>query len=68
MTTYEDDINMYFELKGSPESTRKSYYIRINAFLKFLKNRKRILTKLPSRISSNIFCILKELKDCRQVQ
>lgn len=41
MTTYEDDINMYFELKGSPEQTRKSYSIRINAFLEFFREQQK---------------------------
>lgn len=41
MATYEDDINMYFELKGSPESTRESYSIRINAFLEFFREQQK---------------------------
>ncbi len=62
MTTYEDDINMYFELKGSPESTRKSYYIRINAFLKFFEEQKKNIDEITLPDIQQYILYLKRVK------
>ena len=40
VNNYEQEINLYFELKGAPESTRESYLRRINAFIQFVQSRK----------------------------
>lgn len=39
MNCYQEEIDLYFELKGSPKSTSESYSIRINAFIKFMENK-----------------------------
>ncbi|WP_209121790.1 phage integrase N-terminal SAM-like domain-containing protein [Alkalihalobacillus sp. BA299] len=37
MKQYDQKIELYFELKGTPESSRESYYRRIQAFLSFMQ-------------------------------
>jgi len=39
MNSYDNEINLYFELKGSPKSTRESYFRRINAFVNHMQER-----------------------------
>lgn len=39
MNHYEQEINLYFELKGTPESSRESYLRRINAFVNFMQDK-----------------------------
>jgi site-specific recombinase XerD len=62
MTTYEDDINMYFELKGAPESTRKSYSIRINAFLKYFEDQQKNIEEITLSDIQQYILYLKRVK------
>lgn len=39
MNQYEQEVDLYFELKGTPESSRESYLRRMNAFVRFMQNR-----------------------------
>jgi len=39
MNSYDNEINLYFELKGSPKSTRESYFRRMNAFVNHMQER-----------------------------
>ncbi len=39
MHDYKQEITLYFELKGTPESSKESYYRRIKAFIKYLQDR-----------------------------
>jgi integrase/recombinase XerD len=41
MEHYEETIELYFELKGFPESTQESYLRRIQAFLTYMKELKK---------------------------
>lgn len=41
MNGYEQEIDLYFELKDTPESSRESYSRRINAFVQFVQKRKK---------------------------
>jgi len=36
MKKYEQQINLYFELKGTPESSRESYFRRMKAFITYI--------------------------------
>ncbi|SDF46720.1 hypothetical protein SAMN04488499_10511, partial [Sporomusa acidovorans] len=38
MKNYEQEINLYFELKGTPESSRESYLRRMQAFITYIQN------------------------------
>lgn len=37
---YKEQIELYFELKGTPESSRESYFRRIKAFISYLESNK----------------------------
>lgn len=39
MDNYRQEIDLYFELKGTPESSRESYLRRIKAFIEFMKDK-----------------------------
>ncbi len=41
MNQYEQEIELYFELKGTPDSSRESYWRRMRAFLAFLQDRNK---------------------------
>lgn len=41
MKQYEETIELFFELKGSPESTKESYYRRIRAFSSYMEGLNR---------------------------
>jgi len=41
MNFYEQEINLYFELKGTPMSTRESYFRRIQAFIAYILSEKQ---------------------------
>lgn len=41
MENYEQQINLYFELKGTPESSRESYFRRMQAFITFIQNQNK---------------------------
>lgn len=38
MDPYKETIELYFELKGTPQSSRESYYRRMKAFLTYMKD------------------------------
>jgi integrase/recombinase XerD len=43
LNNYKQEIDLYFELKGSPESSKESYLRRMNAFFQFIvDSRKRV--------------------------
>jgi site-specific recombinase XerD len=61
MTDYEDDINLYFELRGTPESSRESYFRRMNAFLEFIKEQQKDIKEINhSDIQQYILYLKKE--------
>jgi integrase/recombinase XerD len=37
MNNYKQEINLYFELKGTPDSSRESYFRRIKSFIQFIQ-------------------------------
>jgi site-specific recombinase XerD len=39
MGHYDQEIELYFELKGTPASSRESYFRRVNAFISYLIDR-----------------------------
>ncbi len=46
MNTYENDIKLYFELKGTPLSSQESYFRRMTAFLKFIQDQKKDIKEI----------------------
>ncbi|THE12782.1 integrase, partial [Bacillus timonensis] len=43
MKQYDQKINLYFELKGLPESSQESYSRRMRAFLKYMNESNKII-------------------------
>lgn len=61
MNCYEQEINLYFELKGAPDSSRESYLRRINAFVKFIQdNNKHVEDVTEKDIQQYILYLKKE--------
>ncbi len=61
MNKYDKEIELYFELKGSPDSSKESYLRRMKAFIKFLeKNQKDIENFTVSDIQQYILYLKKE--------
>lgn len=61
MNRYEQEINLYFELKGTPSSSKESYLRRINAFAKFMQERNKCMEDITeSDIQQYILYLKKE--------
>lgn len=61
MKNYEQEINLYFELKGTPESSRESYLRRMEAFIRFIQNQNKWLDDIAeTAIQHYILCLKKE--------
>ncbi|MHB8156467.1 MAG: phage integrase N-terminal SAM-like domain-containing protein [Desulfocucumaceae bacterium] len=43
MNNYKQEIDLYFELKGTPDSSRESYSRRISAFVNFMQDRHKCM-------------------------
>jgi integrase/recombinase XerD len=43
MKHYEQEIDLYFELKGTPDSSRESYLRRMHAFINFMQDRHKYM-------------------------
>ena len=62
MEHYEKEIELYFELKGVPESSKESYLRRIHAFVDFIRAERQ---KRPEDITvSDIQQYILYLKNC----
>jgi integrase/recombinase XerD len=46
MKQYEQKVELFFELKGTPDSSRESYWRRMRAFLNYMLNIKRPIKEL----------------------
>jgi len=63
MDHYNDELNLYFELKDTPESSRESYSRRINAFIHFIEARNQSLETIETTdIQQYILYLKKEKK------
>lgn len=61
MNQYEQEIELYFELKNTPDSSRESYLRRIRAFIKFVNERQKSIEELTeSDIQQYILYLKKE--------
>ncbi len=43
MQQYEQELCLYFELKGAPDSSKESYLRRIHAFINFIQNQNKCI-------------------------
>jgi integrase/recombinase XerD len=46
MKQYEQKIELFFELKGTPNSSRESYWRRMRAFLNYMQKIKRPIEEM----------------------
>ncbi|MBS3994726.1 MAG: site-specific integrase [Alkaliphilus sp.] len=61
MINYKQEIDLYFELKGTPDSSKESYLRRIQAFIKFIQDdNKAIEDFTESDIQQYILYLKKE--------
>ncbi|MFA4886437.1 MAG: site-specific integrase [Desulfotomaculaceae bacterium] len=62
MGHYEEEINLYFELKGTPDSSKESYLRRIYAFVKFMQDRQKGVADLTESDIQQYILFLKKRK------
>lgn len=62
MNKYAPEIERYFDLKGTPESSRESYFRRIKAFIVFLQSKNICLEELTERDIQDYILFLKKDK------
>ena len=60
MKDYEQEINLYFELKGTPESSRESYFRRIQAFIAFIQKQNKSLDDITTTDIQQYILYLKQ--------
>jgi integrase/recombinase XerD len=62
MSHYQQAIELYFELKGTPKSSRESYMRRINGLLQYLKARNRTTEEINETDIQQYILYLKNQK------
>jgi integrase/recombinase XerD len=62
MNSYQEEIDLYFELKGAPASTKESYIRRINAFIDFMQDKQKSMEELTERDIQQYILYLKNQK------
>lgn len=55
MNGYEQEIDLYFELKGFSESSRESYLPRINAFVNFIQDQHKCVEIVTEKEIEAVF-------------
>lgn len=62
MKQYQETLELYFELKGSPESTKEAYNRRIRAFLSYINEPERSIDDLNEEDIQQYILYLKKEK------
>lgn len=62
MDHYLEEIDLYFELKGTPESSKESYKRRMQAFIRFMQDRDKCMEELSERDIQQYILYLKREK------
>jgi len=62
MDHYLKEIDLYFELKGTPDSSKESYMRRMQAFIKFILDRDKCMEELSERDIQQYILYLKREK------
>lgn len=60
MERYKEIIDLYFELKNSPESTRESYWRRMKLFLNFMEHRNHPIEEMTLEDVQQFILYLKQ--------
>jgi len=62
MDNYLEEIDLYFELKGTPESSKESYMRRMQAFIRFMQDRVNCMEELSEKDIQQYILYLKREK------
>jgi len=62
MIDYKQEVDIYFELKGTPDSTKESYILRINAFVQYMQDRKKGIEEITGEDIRQYILYLKREK------
>lgn len=62
MTHYEQEINLYFELTGTPESSRESYFRRIQSFVTYILDQHKSVEDISERDIQHYILYLKKIR------
>lgn len=62
MTSYENQIRLYFDLRDTPDASRESYFRRIRAFIKFIENDQKDIKNITERDVQRYILYLKKEK------
>lgn len=62
MNNYVEKINICFELKGTPDSSRESYFRRINGFIEFIENQDKSMEDITKSDIQQYILYLKKDK------
>lgn len=62
MKQYDEKIELYFDLKGTPDSSRESYWRRIRAFLSFMQNSNKSIEDMKEEDIQQYILFLKKEK------
>jgi integrase/recombinase XerD len=63
MNQYQEEIDLYFELKGAPDATKESYIRRINTFIAFIQqDKQKSIEELTERDIQQYILYLKKEK------
>ncbi|RDI36321.1 tyrosine-type recombinase/integrase [Falsibacillus pallidus] len=62
MKQYDQEIELYFELKGTPDSSRESYWRGMRAFLTFLQERNTPIEEMDEKDIQQYILFLKKEK------
>lgn len=62
MNSYKQDIDLYFELKGTPDSSRESYMRRMNAFVQFMQEHQKCMENVTEQDIQQYILYLKRDK------
>ena len=62
MKQYDEKIQLYFDLKGTPDSSRESYWRRMRAFLSFMQNSNKSIEDMNEEDVQQYILFLKKEK------
>jgi integrase/recombinase XerD len=62
MDPYEQKVELYFELKGTPDSSRESYWRRMRAFLNYMLDRRKPVEEMTHEDIQQYILYLKREK------
>ena len=62
MNNYQEEIELYFELKGTPDASRESYFRRILAFIRYVEDKNSCMEDITEKEIQQYILYLKKEK------